>query len=57
VFASSGRAEDIRKGYQRVNIVQILFTMYENGKMSPVETILRMGRGERKKNDGGSEFN
>jgi hypothetical protein len=30
--------------------------MYENGKMRPVETILRMGGGI-KQDDGGSEFN
>jgi hypothetical protein len=29
----------------------------KNGKMRPVETILRMGGGEIKENDGGSEFN
>jgi hypothetical protein len=29
--------------------------MYENGKMRPVETILRMGG--LKENDGGGEFN
>jgi hypothetical protein len=31
--------------------------MHENGKMRPVETILRRGRGEKKENDGGSRFN
>jgi hypothetical protein len=31
--------------------------MYENGKMRPVETILRMGAGGIKENDGGGEFN
>jgi hypothetical protein len=30
--------------------------VYENGKMRPVETILRMGGGI-KENDGGGEFN
>jgi hypothetical protein len=30
--------------------------MHENGKMRPVETTLRMGRGRIKENDGGSEF-
>jgi hypothetical protein len=30
--------------------------MYENGKMRPVETILRIGQGT-KKNDGEREFN
>jgi hypothetical protein len=31
--------------------------MYVNGKMRSVETILRMGEGRIKKNDGGGEFN
>jgi hypothetical protein len=31
--------------------------MYVNGKMRPVETVLGMGEGEIKKNDGGGEFN
>jgi hypothetical protein len=31
--------------------------MYENGKMRPVETILRMGGGKIKENDRGGEFN
>jgi hypothetical protein len=31
--------------------------MYEDGKMRPVENILRMEWGEIKENDGGSEFN
>jgi hypothetical protein len=30
--------------------------MYENGKMRPVESVLRMGGGETKENDGGGEF-
>jgi hypothetical protein len=31
--------------------------MYVHGKMRPVETILGMGGGEIKENDGGGEFN
>jgi hypothetical protein len=31
--------------------------MYANGKIRPVETVSRMGRGEIKENDGGGEFN
>jgi hypothetical protein len=31
--------------------------MYENGKMTPVETILGLGEKEIRKNDGGREFN
>jgi hypothetical protein len=31
--------------------------MYENGKMRPVDTIVRMGEGRIKENDGGGEFN
>jgi hypothetical protein len=31
--------------------------MYENGKMRPVETVLRMGGRGIKENDGGGEFN
>jgi hypothetical protein len=34
---TSGRREDIRKGYRRVIIVDIYVLMYENGKMRPVE--------------------
>jgi hypothetical protein len=30
--------------------------MYENGKMRPVRTILRMGGGRIRENDGGGEF-
>jgi hypothetical protein len=30
--------------------------MYENGKMRPIGTFLRRGRGK-KENDGGDEFN
>jgi hypothetical protein len=40
---SSGRGEDIRKRGRRVNMVKYYVLMYENGKMTPVETILRMG--------------
>jgi hypothetical protein len=31
--------------------------VYENGKMRPVEAIVRRGRGRIKENDGGGEFN
>jgi hypothetical protein len=31
--------------------------MYENGKMRPVETMLRVGRKREKENDGEGEFN
>jgi hypothetical protein len=31
--------------------------MYENGKMTPVETIAGIGVKEIKENDGGKEFN
>jgi hypothetical protein len=31
--------------------------MYKNGKMRPAETILRMGEGEIKENDGRGKFN
>jgi hypothetical protein len=30
--------------------------VYENGKTRPVETILRMGEGAIKENEGGGEF-
>jgi hypothetical protein len=30
--------------------------IYENGKMKPVETVLRMRGGRIKENDGGGEF-
>jgi hypothetical protein len=35
-----------------VNVVEYYVLIYKNGKMSPVETILRRGR-EIKENDGG----
>jgi hypothetical protein len=53
----SGRGEDVRKGFRRVNVVKYYVLMYENGKMRPVETILRMGEGEIKGNNGRGEFN
>jgi hypothetical protein len=31
--------------------------MYENGKMTPIETIPGMGEGKEKENDRGGEFN
>jgi hypothetical protein len=31
--------KDIRKNSKRMNMVEILVLMYENGKMRPVETI------------------
>jgi hypothetical protein len=31
--------------------------LYENGKIRPVETILRMEGGRKKENDGGGKFN
>jgi hypothetical protein len=31
--------------------------MYKNGKMRPVKSILRMGRGGIKENDGDGKFN
>jgi hypothetical protein len=46
-----------KKGCRRVNRVGYYVLMYENGKMKSVETILRMGRGAIKENDGGGEFN
>jgi hypothetical protein len=45
----SGRREDIRKGCRRVNMVEYYALMYENGKMRPAETILRMGEGDKGK--------
>jgi hypothetical protein len=37
--------------------MEILCTMYENGKMRPVETILRMGEGgERRKMEGVNSY-
>jgi hypothetical protein len=51
-----GGEKSIRKGYRRVNEVEILYTMYENGKVRPVESSPRMGEGV-KENHGGGEFN
>jgi hypothetical protein len=39
-------------------MVEIFYVLiYENGKMRPVEIILRMGGRRIKDNDGGGEFN
>jgi hypothetical protein len=54
---TSGKVEDIRKGYRRVTMVEYYVLTYENGKMRPVETIPEMGGGGIKENDGGGEFN
>jgi hypothetical protein len=45
------------KGRRRANMVKTYVLMYENEKMRPVETILRMGGRRIKENDGGGEFN
>jgi hypothetical protein len=37
--------KDIRKNSKRMNMVEILVLMYENGKMRPVETIPGMEEG------------
>jgi hypothetical protein len=42
---TSGRG-DIRKGYRRQIWQKYYVLMYENGKMRPAETSLRMGGGE-----------
>jgi hypothetical protein len=59
---TSGRGEDIREGYKRVNMVEILCSYiykyiyiytniyiytHTNGKMRPVETIPGMGVGDK----------
>jgi hypothetical protein len=49
--------EDIRKRCRRVNVVEILCTPNENGRMRPVKTIPGMGGGGIKENDGWGEFN
>jgi hypothetical protein len=40
-----------------VNIWKYYVLMYEDGKMRPVEPILRTGGGQIKEDDGGGEFN
>jgi hypothetical protein len=42
-FSTSGRGEDIRKGFRRVNMMEILCIINENGKMRLVENIPEMG--------------
>jgi hypothetical protein len=37
--------ENIRKRVQKVNMVEVFCTIYENGKMRPIETIPGMGVG------------
>jgi hypothetical protein len=41
--------EDMRKGCRRVNMVEYYTLMDENGKMRPVETVLRMGEGRQRR--------
>jgi hypothetical protein len=48
--------EDIKKGCRKVNMEEILCTMYVNGKMRDIETIPGIGRWGIKENDGGDEF-
>jgi hypothetical protein len=45
--------EDIRKGYRGWIWWTYYVLMYKNGKMRPVETILRMWGRRIKENDGG----
>jgi hypothetical protein len=40
-----------------VNVVEYYALVYENGEMTPAETIPGMVGGEIKKNGGGGEFN
>jgi hypothetical protein len=47
----------IERGCRRVNMVPVLCTQYENGKISLVEMIPQMGGGEIKENDRGGKFN
>jgi hypothetical protein len=55
---TSGRGEDKRKGYRRVNMLEILCIHVQKWeKMRPLETILRMGWGKLKKNDRWGKFN
>jgi hypothetical protein len=39
----SGRGEDVKKGYRRVNIVEYYVLEYGNGKIRPVENIPGIG--------------
>jgi hypothetical protein len=50
-------AEDVGKGYRKVNMVQIPCTRVCKWKMVPVETIPGVGGGEIKENGGGGEVN
>jgi hypothetical protein len=52
----NGREEEGGKGYKRVNVMQILYAMYVSGKVIPVETVLGIGVGGVKENDGGGKF-
>jgi hypothetical protein len=44
------------EGCRRVHMGKYSVHMYENGKMTPVETIPGIGGGEIRENDGGSDF-
>jgi hypothetical protein len=54
---TSRREECIRKGYRRVNMVEILCIIYENGKMRPAKTVPGMEVEGIKENDREREFN
>jgi hypothetical protein len=54
-MGTSGKGEDIRKGWRRVNMVENYVHVYVKGKRRLVETNPGMGR-ERIKNDRGGEF-
>jgi hypothetical protein len=52
-LGTSGKGEDVGKGYRRVMWCKYCVYMYINGKMRPVETIPRIGRGSIKENEEG----
>jgi hypothetical protein len=45
-----------KESCRRVNLVEILILMDENGKMGPIETIPGIRGGREKENDGRGEF-
>jgi hypothetical protein len=49
--------EDIRKRCRRVNMIKCYVVMFENIKMKPIVTILRMSGGRMRQKDGGAESN
>jgi hypothetical protein len=56
-LGTSRKGVDIRKGGQRVNMVEIFCKHVQKWKNEPCGNYSKSGGGGLKKNDGGGEFN